>query len=163
MAEIIKEPIEVIEEYTPEPTPLDIAKAKGEQRRALLKAGQIATRDLIKSDSLTEDEIKEIKSIYPLWKPDIDVAAGELYLHNDSLHEVIQSHKTQADWTPDVVPALFKSTLPEGEIGEWKQPAGGHDAYNKGDQVLFNGKTYESVIDANVWSPSAYPQGWKLV
>ena len=46
---------------------------------------------------------------------------------------------------------------------EFRQPTGAHDAYNKGDRVLFNGKVYESLIDANTWSPDAYPQGWKVV
>ena len=43
------------------------------------------------------------------------------------------------------------------------QPTGGHDAYKTGDRVLYNGKIYESTIDANVWAPDAYPQGWKVV
>ena len=42
----------------------------------------------------------------------------------------------------------------------WVQPVGASDAYRKGDRVLFQGATYESVIDANVWSPTAYPAGW---
>lgn len=46
---------------------------------------------------------------------------------------------------------------------EFRQPTGAHDAYNKGDRVLFNGKVYESLMDANTWSPDAYPQGWKVV
>lgn len=46
---------------------------------------------------------------------------------------------------------------------EWVQPTGGHDAYKNGDRVTYNGKVYESVIDANVWSPDTYPQGWKVV
>jgi len=29
--------------------------------------------------------------------------------------------------------------------------------------VTFEGKVYESTIDANVWSPTAYPAGWKKV
>ena len=45
----------------------------------------------------------------------------------------------------------------------WVQPTGAHDAYKKGDRVTFNAKTYESLIDANVWSPSVYPAGWKVV
>ena len=35
--------------------------------------------------------------------------------------------------------------------------------YKKGDRVRFNGKVYESLIDNNVWSPSAYPAGWREV
>lgn len=45
----------------------------------------------------------------------------------------------------------------------WKQPTGGHDAYNIGDRVTFEGKVYESLINANTWSPSAYPAGWKEI
>jgi hypothetical protein len=41
------------------------------------------------------------------------------------------------------------------------QPTGAADAYSVGDRVTFEGKVYESTIDANVWSPSAYPAGWK--
>lgn len=33
----------------------------------------------------------------------------------------------------------------------------------KGDIVMFEGKKYESIIDNNVWSPTAYPAGWKEV
>ena len=33
----------------------------------------------------------------------------------------------------------------------------------KGDKVRFEGKVYQSLIDNNVWSPAAYPQGWEEV
>lgn len=46
---------------------------------------------------------------------------------------------------------------------EWKQPEGGHDAYKVGDRATYNGKVYESTINGNVWTPDAYPQGWKVV
>ena len=44
---------------------------------------------------------------------------------------------------------------------EWVQPTGAHDAYKRGDRVRFGGKNYESLMDGNVWSPAAYPAGWK--
>lgn len=43
---------------------------------------------------------------------------------------------------------------------EWVQPTGAHDAYSIGDRVAFNGADYESKINGNVWSPTAYPAGW---
>ena len=52
---------------------------------------------------------------------------------------------------------------PAPSIPEFVQPTGAHDAYKKGDKVSFNGKIYESLIDANVYSPSAYPLGWQEV
>ena len=47
-------------------------------------------------------------------------------------------------------------------IPEWEQPDS-TNAYKKGDKVRFEGKVYESLIDNNVWSPSAYPAGWRQV
>lgn len=38
---------------------------------------------------------------------------------------------------------------------------GAHDAYKRGDKVTFEGKHYISLIDANVYSPTAYPAGWQ--
>lgn len=49
----------------------------------------------------------------------------------------------------------------ETAVNEWKQPTGAHDAYMTGDIVIFEGKTYKSIIDYNVWSPSVYPAGWE--
>ena len=49
------------------------------------------------------------------------------------------------------------------EIPEFVQPTSPEDAYNTGDRVIFNGLIYESLIDNNVWSPEAYPQGWQNV
>jgi len=47
-------------------------------------------------------------------------------------------------------------------IPEWEQPDS-TNAYQIGDKVLFEGVVYESVISNNIWSPSAYPAGWKVV
>ena len=45
----------------------------------------------------------------------------------------------------------------------WVQPTGAHDAYGIGDRVSFEGANYESLIAANVWSPSVYPAGWQAI
>ena len=39
--------------------------------------------------------------------------------------------------------------------------AGAHDAYNIGDKVTHNGKTWVSDVDNNVWEPGVY--GWKCI
>ena len=52
---------------------------------------------------------------------------------------------------------------PTDNIKDFVQPTGAHDAYAKGDKVRFNGKVYESLIDNNTYSPSAYPAGWKEI
>lgn len=62
---------------------------------------------------------------------------------------------------PTVTPDPNPEPTPTYE--EWKQPSGSHDAYNKGDRVIYNSRVYESTTDGNVWPPDAYPQGWKEI
>ena len=64
-------------------------------------------------------------------------------------------------WEPGV--SGWREGAEEGETPEWVQPTGEHDAYNTGDRVAFEGDVYESVIDGNTWSPTAYPQGWEKI
>ena len=52
---------------------------------------------------------------------------------------------------------------PVEEYPEYVQPTGSHDAYKKGDKVTYKGKHYECLVDGCVWSPEAYPQGWKEI
>jgi hypothetical protein len=67
-----------------------------------------------------------------------------------------------AQWQ-EIDPKTGEPIVPVKTVAAWKQPAGAHDAYKAGDQVTFGGKTYASAIDANVWSPTAYPAGWKAI
>ena len=90
---------------------------------------------------------------------------GKRVLYNDILYKVIQAHTSQADWTPATAPSLFAKVINEtidGSIPEFEQP-GSTNPYMKGDRVIFNGKVYESLIDNNVYSPEAYPAGWKEI
>lgn len=52
---------------------------------------------------------------------------------------------------------------PVEEYPPYKQPTGAHDAYNTGDKITYNGKKYICKINGCVWTPDAYPQGWKEV
>lgn len=65
--------------------------------------------------------------------------------------------------TPTLYTPLGVTVEDPDAIPEWKQPTGAHDAYNKGDQVRYQGKVYESTMDANTWAPDAFPAGWAEV
>ena len=118
--------------------------------------------------NITDDaEALEVKFLYKEFEAQIgrDLAVGEYIQYNDKLYKVLQAHKVQSNWTPEDAPSLFAEVLtdPTGEtILEWRQPDS-TNAYMKGDKVIFEGKTYESLIDNNVWSPAAYPAGWKAI
>ena len=60
--------------------------------------------------------------------------------------------------TPEDGPADDSAAFPE-----YVQPTGAHDAYQAGQGITWNGQRYRSLIDANVWSPDVYPQGWEHV
>ena len=90
---------------------------------------------------------------------------GKRIMFEGVLYKVIQAHTSQADWTPVAAPSLFAKVINEtidGSIPEFEQPDS-TNPYMKGDKVIFNGKVYESLIDNNVYSPEAYPAGWKEI
>ena len=112
------------------------------------------------SASVDDTDAVEIVELFPKWTADRSVIVGERLQYEGYLYKCIQAHITQSDWTPDKTPALWTKVSVE-EFPEWVQPEGSADAYMKGDKVTFEGEHYESLIDNNVWSPVAYPQGWQ--
>lgn len=107
--------------------------------------------------SLEDDMAEEVTGLFPFWATETPYDVGDRRQYNGLLYRCVQAHTSQADWTPDVVPALWVRTSTE-EWPEWIQPTGAHDAYNQGDKVSHNEKHWISDIDANVYEPGVY--GW---
>lgn len=116
---------------------------------------------MVRWDEVTQEDVEDLLDDFEEYRVPSNYFPGNLICYENQLYKVLQAHLSQSDWVPKSTPALYKSIAPPSIIGEWKQPTGGHDAYKKGDKVTFGGNVYESLIDGNVWSPSAYPQGWK--
>lgn len=112
------------------------------------------------SISLTDEDALQAVELFPQWVTGHAYVVDERLQYNGVLYRVVQAHTSQADWTPDITPALFV-VVSLNEWPEFVQPTGAHDAYNKGDKVTFEGKHYISMIDGNVYSPTAYPAGWQ--
>lgn len=118
--------------------------------------------------SLTEEMALACVRLYRPWAVGVAYKVDEYltYGANDvgdpQLYKVVQAHTSQSDWKPGSVPALFTPIgLTEQGYPVWAQPTGAHDAYSIGDIVDYNGVLYESLINGNVYSPEAYPAGWK--
>lgn len=98
------------------------------------------------------------------WAVGVAYEAGAQVVYEDTLYTCIQAHTSQADWTPDKTPSLWKLGRKPDEIPEWVQPTGAHDAYAIGDKVRHSGSIWESLVDGNVWEPSdAVPTLWEKV
>lgn len=95
--------------------------------------------------------------LYPEWKVGMDAIKDKRYRFGETLYKCLQNHTTQADWTPDITPAMWV-VVSLDEWPEWVQPTGAADAYNQGDKVSHNDKHWISLVDANVWEPGVY--GW---
>jgi len=122
-----------------------------------------ALDDYILQSELGETEWTALLVGYNSWEPGESVIVGDNRTYNSKLYKCVQKHTTQTDWHPDVVPNLWTEVVPAGVIPDWVQPTGAQDAYQVGDKVSFEGHIYESLIAANVWSPTAHPAGWKLI
>ena len=123
-------------------------------------------RTIISSNSekivstFTDENAVKVIDLFPVWVVGIAVAKDTRYQYEGKLYKVVQAHTTQADWQPDVTPALWvKVSLDEWP--EWIQPTGAHDAYAKGDKVTHSSKKWTSDVDANTWEPGVY--GWTEV
>ena len=114
------------------------------------------------SVSLSDEDALQAVELFPQWVTGRAYAVDERLQYKNVLYRVVQAHTSQADWTPDITPAVFV-VVSLDEWPEFVQPTGAHDGYKKGDKVTFEGKHYISLIDANVWSPTAYPAGWKEI
>lgn len=116
------------------------------------------------AESLPDDDALEAVELFPAWATDTSYTADERVQYGEKLYRCVQTHTSQADWTPDATPALWTEVAKPGEIPVWKQPTGAQDAYMTGDKVHYPGKddpVYISTVDNNVWQPGVY--GWELV
>lgn len=125
-------------------------------------------RDLLHkaSASLSDEDALEAEELFAVWASGTEYVAEQRIRYGGKLYRCVQGHTAQEGWEPDKTPALWTEVALPGEIPVWKQPTGAQDAYNKGDRVWFPEKDttiYESLIDSNVYSPEAYPAGWKEI
>lgn len=108
--------------------------------------------------TLTEEQYLELRTLLyestPVKVYDAEAEIDKLWKEVRRIAQIVDNIP-EPEPTPEPV-----------DIPVWKQPTGAHDAYQAGDRVHYptaDDPVYESLIDGNVWSPEAYPAGWKIV
>ncbi len=116
------------------------------------------------SASLPDEEALSVPYAYDKWEPAREYRVGDRVRYGHVLYKCLQAHTAIDTWMPDVAPSLWARVLiPDPEvIPDWVQPDS-TNPYMTGDKVRFEGHIYESIIDNNIWSPTGYPAGWKLI
>ena len=112
---------------------------------------------------LTDEQALEVIDLYDEWAVNKQVYAGNRIQFEGKLYKVLQDHTTQADWTPDVTPALYVEVAPAGQYREIKDNMLHTEAFALGEIGWYQTEDnlWKSTIDANTYTPVTYPAGWE--
>ncbi len=152
---------QVVFSYLPESDIGKLQKQVKEMESKVTKMGQsngeLALAAAFAAESFTDEQALQVPSLYPEWSGDgVSYKAGMRFRSEGVLYKVLQDHTSQPDWIPAATPSLFARVLIEDPnmISEWVQPDS-TNGYMTGDKVIHNEKTWESLVDNNVWEPGA--------
>lgn len=85
------------------------------------KAKQL--RQLIEQLAVTLDDGTALTGVelFPMWAIGRAYAVDDRVQHGGTLYKCVQAHTSQADWTPDVTPALW-AVVSKGQTGTINDP-----------------------------------------
>lgn len=86
------------------------ARAEAEEKHRPLAQEEVTAmllRQQINTLAVDDATAYRMREFYPEWAAGQSYAVGHKLLYGGELYKVIQAHTSQADWTPDAVPALF--------------------------------------------------------
>lgn len=115
------------------------ARVEAEEKRRPLTQEEVTAmllRQQINTLAVDDQTAYRMREFYPEWAADQSYAVGYKLLYGGELYKVIQAHTSQADWTPDAVPALF-TRIDEQHDGSRYDPI----PYN-GNMELYAGQYY---------------------
>lgn len=100
------------------------------------------------------------------WEPG-KYAVNDIRMRNGISYKSVQAHDSGANpgWTPEATPALwmqYHGTSPE-TARPYIAPTGAHDAYQKDEYAIENGKTYRCKTNATTWPPSQVAANWEMI
>lgn len=83
---------------------------------------------------------------------------GDIVSHNGKFYKSMVDNNV---WEPGTTGAPWTECAEDG--GDIIAEYASGTIYSTGDQVVYNGVVYTSLIDNNSWSPTDYPAGWQEV
>lgn len=139
-------------------------EAQAVKQQEIQKAVMAAVPMLIQPmlPSMPVEDLKDVSALVPEWTIGTEYKTGDIVRYKGVLYRCLQNDTAQEIFPPDTYISGWKCVDEPDEHGihPFSQPLGATDTYMKGGKVSFEGAYYQSNIDYNVWSPTAYPQGW---
>lgn len=133
---------------------------KSETNKAIMAAIPMLIQPMLTSMSV--EDLKTVSALVPEWTIGIEYKTGDIVRYNGILYRCLQRNTAQEIFPPDTYTSGWKRVDEPDKSGiyPFSQPLGATDTYMKGDKVSFEGSYYQSNINYNVYSPTAYPQCW---
>lgn len=115
------------------------ARAEAEAKHRQFSESEVMSM-LIKEqiNTLTVDDATAVRMVafYPEWEKDKQYTVGYKAQYHGKLYKVVQAHKSQETWTPDITASLYER-IDEVHDGTKYDPI----PY-EGNMTLYNGKYY---------------------
>ena len=128
----------------------------------IARARQLRTQIEELAETLDDAVAVDYTELFTSWKEGTAYEVNTRVRYGRTLYKCLQSHTSQASWTPTDAPSLWaKVLIPDPDvIPDWEQPES-TNPYMTGDKVRHNEKIWVSIVDNNVWEPGVY--GWDEV
>ena len=116
------------------------------------------------TESLDDQTASEGASLFPRLKYDGSLikTGTRINWHGKLKRAAVDLWDTDGN-TPDAAPALWSDIAYRAGIRIIPAVITAGTAFAKGEQGWRGDTLYESLIDANVWTPEQYPAGWALI
>lgn len=116
------------------------------------------------TSSLDDKTASEAATLFPRLKQDSQlITAGTRINHNGTIKRAAVDLWDTAENAPDVAPALWEDISYREGIRIIPEVITAGTAFAKDELGWWNDTLYKSLIDANVYTPDAYPAGWETI
>lgn len=135
-----------------------MAREKIDRAKELRKTIEKLAQNLSDNNALNNIEL------FPHWKINQQYRVGYKVRYRDKLYRVIEDHLSADEKNPADAGLLFSQIYYiEPDVPRpWVKPTD-LNPYSIGDLVIFENKTYKSLINNNMWNPNEYPIAWEQV
>ena len=116
------------------------------------------------SISLTDAQVSTAPDVLPRMKYDgALIPNGTRIYWNGAIKRASVDLWDREDQTPDNAPALWEDVLYRDGYRVIPKTITVGLQFSNGEIGWWKGKLYKSLLDANMWTPDAYPAGWQLI
>lgn len=128
-----------------------------EQARAIIAA-------IVKiRQSATDQQASEAASLYPTMKYDGSLISYQTRINwNGTVKRAATDLWDTAENNPDNAPALWEDIGYVDGVRVIPETISAAAAFALNELGYWQGNVYKSLIDNNVWTPTAYPAGWQI-